>query len=46
MLLENENAAIYGAGGATGGAVTGAFVREQAKVFLASEPGPTLNEKE
>jgi NAD(P)-dependent dehydrogenase (short-subunit alcohol dehydrogenase family) len=46
MLLENKNAVIYGAGGAVGGAVARAFAREGAKVFLAFEPGPTLNEKE
>jgi 3-oxoacyl-[acyl-carrier protein] reductase len=35
MLLENKNAVIYGAGGAIGGAVARAFVREGARVFLA-----------
>ena len=35
MLLENNNAVIYGAGGAIGGAVARAFAREGAKVFLA-----------
>jgi NAD(P)-dependent dehydrogenase (short-subunit alcohol dehydrogenase family) len=34
VLLENKNAAIYGAGGAVGGAVARAFAREGAKVFL------------
>ena len=34
MLLENRNAVIYGRGGAIGGAVTRAFAREGAKVFL------------
>jgi NAD(P)-dependent dehydrogenase (short-subunit alcohol dehydrogenase family) len=34
MLLENKKAIIYGAGGAVGGAVARAFVREGAKVFL------------
>lgn len=35
MLLENKNTVIYGAGGAIGGAVARAFVREGARVFLA-----------
>ena len=35
MLLENKNAVIYGGGGKVGGAVTRAFAREGAKVFLA-----------
>ncbi|MGW3723646.1 SDR family NAD(P)-dependent oxidoreductase [Streptomyces sp. F001] len=35
MLLADKNAVIYGAGGAIGGAVARAFVREGAKVFLA-----------
>jgi NAD(P)-dependent dehydrogenase (short-subunit alcohol dehydrogenase family) len=34
MLLENNNAVIYGAGGAIGGAVARAFAREGANVFL------------
>jgi NAD(P)-dependent dehydrogenase (short-subunit alcohol dehydrogenase family) len=34
MLLQNKNAIIYGAGGAVGSAVAGAFAREGAKVFL------------
>jgi NAD(P)-dependent dehydrogenase (short-subunit alcohol dehydrogenase family) len=34
MSLENKNAVIYGAGGATGGAVARAFAREGARVFL------------
>jgi len=39
MLLEHDNAIIYGGGGSVGGAVTRAFAREGAKVFLA---GSTL----
>jgi 3-oxoacyl-[acyl-carrier protein] reductase len=35
MLLEHKKAVIYGAGGAIGGAVAGAFAREGATVFLA-----------
>ena len=35
MLLENNNAVIYGAGGSIGGAVARAFAREGARVFLA-----------
>ncbi|HUE97787.1 MAG TPA: SDR family NAD(P)-dependent oxidoreductase [Anaerolineales bacterium] len=35
MLLENRVAVIYGAGGPIGGAVTRAFAREGARVFLA-----------
>ena len=34
MLLENNNAVVYGAGGAIGGAVARAFAREGARVFL------------
>jgi len=34
MLLENKIAVIYGAGGAIGGAVSRAFAREGARVFL------------
>ncbi len=34
MLLEKKVAVIYGAGGAIGGAVAQAFIREGAKVFL------------
>jgi NAD(P)-dependent dehydrogenase (short-subunit alcohol dehydrogenase family) len=36
MSLENKNAIIYGAGGATGGAVARAFAREGARVFLTA----------
>jgi NAD(P)-dependent dehydrogenase (short-subunit alcohol dehydrogenase family) len=35
MLLDGKNAAIYGGGGAIGGAVARAFAREGAQVFLA-----------
>jgi 3-oxoacyl-[acyl-carrier protein] reductase len=35
VLLENNNAVIYGAGGSIGGAVARAFAREGARVFLA-----------
>jgi 3-oxoacyl-[acyl-carrier protein] reductase len=34
MLLGNENAIIYGAGGSIGGAVAKEFAREEASVFL------------
>jgi 3-oxoacyl-[acyl-carrier protein] reductase len=34
MLLEGQNAVVYGAGGALGGAVSRAFAREGAAVFL------------
>jgi NAD(P)-dependent dehydrogenase (short-subunit alcohol dehydrogenase family) len=34
MLLKNKVAVIYGAGGAIGGAVAGAFAREGARLFL------------
>ena len=41
MMLENKTAVIYGTGGAIGGAVARAFVREGAKVFLTGRrPGP------
>jgi NAD(P)-dependent dehydrogenase (short-subunit alcohol dehydrogenase family) len=39
MLLEGKNAVIYGGGGAVGGAISRAFAREGATVYLA---GPTL----
>jgi 3-oxoacyl-[acyl-carrier protein] reductase len=35
VLLENKNAVVYGAGGSIGGAVSRAFAREGARVFLA-----------
>jgi 3-oxoacyl-[acyl-carrier protein] reductase len=43
MLLENENAVIYGAGGFIGGAVARAFAREGAKVHLAGRTLATLD---
>src|SRR5262245_52344768 len=39
MMLENNVAVIYGAGGGIGGAVAHAFAREGAKLFLT---GPHL----
>jgi NADP-dependent 3-hydroxy acid dehydrogenase YdfG len=42
MLLENENAVVYGAGGSIGGAVARAFSREGAKVFLAGRTRESL----
>jgi len=36
MLLKGRNAVVYGAGGALGGAVSRAFAREGAAVFLTS----------
>jgi NAD(P)-dependent dehydrogenase (short-subunit alcohol dehydrogenase family) len=35
VLLENKTAVIYGAGGAVGGAMAGAFAKEGARLFLA-----------
>jgi 3-oxoacyl-[acyl-carrier protein] reductase len=35
VLLENKNAVVYGAGGSIGGAVSRAFAREGARLFLA-----------
>ena len=43
MLLENKNAVVYGAGGAIGAAVAGAFAREGAHVFLAGRTRATLD---
>jgi NAD(P)-dependent dehydrogenase (short-subunit alcohol dehydrogenase family) len=43
MLLENKNAVIYGAGGATGGAVARAFAREGARVFLTGRRLSSVN---
>lgn len=34
MLLENQNAVVYGGAGAVGGAIARAFAREGARVFL------------
>jgi NAD(P)-dependent dehydrogenase (short-subunit alcohol dehydrogenase family) len=35
MLLHNQNAVIYGGGGAIGGAVAQVFAKEGARVFIA-----------
>jgi NAD(P)-dependent dehydrogenase (short-subunit alcohol dehydrogenase family) len=43
MLLENKTAVIYGAGGAIGGAVAKAFVREGARLFLAGRDAGKLD---
>jgi NADP-dependent 3-hydroxy acid dehydrogenase YdfG len=43
MLLEHKVAAIYGAGGAIGGAVARAFAREGARVFLAGRTSARLD---
>jgi 3-oxoacyl-[acyl-carrier protein] reductase len=43
LLLENKNAVIYGGGGSVGGAVSRAFAREGAKVFLAGRTLATLD---
>src|SRR5215208_3021111 len=42
MLLEDKNAIVYGGGGSVGGAVTRAFAREGAKVFLAGRTQATV----
>ena len=42
MLLEHKNAVVYGAGGSIGGAVSRAFAREGARVFLAGRTRATL----
>jgi NADP-dependent 3-hydroxy acid dehydrogenase YdfG len=42
LLLQDNNAVIYGAGGAIGGAVARAFAREGARVFLAGRTLATL----
>src|SRR5215211_16762 len=44
MLLENKVAVIYGAGGSIGGAVSRAFAREGAKLFLAGRTKAKLEE--
>ena len=44
MLLEGRNAAVYGGGGAIGGAVARAFAREGARVFLAGRTRASLEE--
>jgi 3-oxoacyl-[acyl-carrier protein] reductase len=43
MLLENKNAVVYGASGSVGGAVSRAFAREGATVFLAGRTLATLD---
>jgi NAD(P)-dependent dehydrogenase (short-subunit alcohol dehydrogenase family) len=43
MLLENKVAVIYGAGGSIGGAVSRAFAREGARVFLAGRTRAKLD---
>ena len=43
MLLENENAVVYGGAGSVGGAVARAFAREGARVFLAGRTLATLD---
>lgn len=43
MLLEDKTAVLYGAGGAIGRAVTQAFAREGARVFLAGRTLDTLD---
>jgi 3-oxoacyl-[acyl-carrier protein] reductase len=42
MLLDNQVAVIYGAGGSIGGAVARAFAREGARVFLAGRTPASL----
>src|SRR5262245_37423082 len=42
MRLDNNNAIVYGASGAIGGAVARAFAREGAKVFLAGRTLETV----
>jgi 3-oxoacyl-[acyl-carrier protein] reductase len=44
VLLEGKNAAVYGGGGAIGGAVARAFAREGARVFLAGRTRASLEE--
>ena len=43
MVLKNENAIIYGAGGSIGGAVARAFAREGATVCLVGRTLDTLD---
>ena len=43
MLLQNQNAVIYGGGGAIGGAVARVFAREGATVFLAGRTRARLD---
>jgi 3-oxoacyl-[acyl-carrier protein] reductase len=44
VLLEGKNAVIYGAGGAIGAAVSEAFAREGAQVFMAGRSADPLEE--
>ena len=44
MLLEGKTAVIYGGGGSIGGAVTRAFAREGASVFLAGRTRARLED--
>ncbi|GAA3707589.1 SDR family oxidoreductase [Nonomuraea antimicrobica] len=44
MLLKDKTAVVYGAGGAIGGAVSRAFAREGARVFLAGRTKDRLDE--
>jgi 3-oxoacyl-[acyl-carrier protein] reductase len=43
VLLEGKNAVVYGAGGSIGGAVSEAFAREGARVFMAGRTQAPLN---
>lgn len=43
MLLKDKTAIVYGGGGAVGGAVAKAFVREGARVFLAGRKRAALD---
>jgi 3-oxoacyl-[acyl-carrier protein] reductase len=43
VLLRNKIAVVYGGGGPIGGAVSGAFAREGARVFLAGRTRETLD---
>jgi NAD(P)-dependent dehydrogenase (short-subunit alcohol dehydrogenase family) len=42
MLLQGKSAIVYGGGGAVGGAVSRAFAREGARVFLAGRTAASL----
>jgi 3-oxoacyl-[acyl-carrier protein] reductase len=44
LLLEHKNAVIYGGGGSIGGAVSRAFGREGATVFLAGRTRAKLED--
>ena len=43
MLLANKTAVVYGAGGAIGSAVSRAYAREGARVFLAGRTAAPLD---